>query len=169
MDGMEHPNDDLTDVNFLTVSDYEVDEALTQSEKLTLNVPLMTIAQIDALIESGHFQNRAEFFRFSAMQQLEKYGNERFPWKSGLQSKKIFVVGILTLGNKTLQKAKKENKLIDVRVVGILMISPGIDRDLFLEVCNTVRVYGSIKGPKDIKKMIENMRFPAKRAKYLTD
>ena len=79
------------------------------------------------------------------------------------------MVGILTLGNKTLQKAKKENKLIDVRVVGILMISPSIDKDLFLEVCNTVRVYGSIKGPKDVKKMIENMRFPARRAKSITD
>ena len=70
-----------TEDDFLTVSDYDIDETLTQSEKLTINMPLMTIAQIDALIESGHFQNRAEFFRFSAMQQLEKYGNERFPWK----------------------------------------------------------------------------------------
>jgi Arc/MetJ-type ribon-helix-helix transcriptional regulator len=162
MDGMEHPDDIQPEDNYLAVADYDIDETLTQSEKLTINMPMMTIAQIDALIESGHFQNRAEFFRFSAMQQLEKYGNERFPWKQNLESKKLFVVGILSLGNKTLLKAKRENKLINIRVVGILLLSPNIDKDLFMEVCNTVRVYGSIKGPKEIKKIIETLKFQSR-------
>ncbi|MHA2253639.1 MAG: hypothetical protein ACXAD7_24990 [Candidatus Kariarchaeaceae archaeon] len=160
---MNHPNDIHQDEKYLDLTDYDIEDIGGKTEKITVNVPILTLAQIDAIVDLGHFQNRAEFLRFSALKQLELYSDiDRMPWRQNMPIKPLIVVGILFMDNKTLERAKAKNNLIRILVVGILRISNDVDPQLFDTYVSQIKVWGSIKAPPEIKKLVET-----KRTKYL--
>ncbi len=151
------PSEDTSEI--LSLRDFDIKSAAGKSEKITVNLPLMMLAQMDALVDIGYFQNRAEFIRFASLKQLESYNLiERTPWELETRSKSNVVIGVLFFSNKALLKAKKNHKKIRIWVVGLMIVSDNIDPDLFIQVVQSIKVWGSIRASKEIRKLIDQKR-----------
>jgi len=77
---------------------------VADNEKITLDIPVVDLGQIDVLVEQGFYSNRADFFRISLRNQLDKYPEK----VRQTLTKRSYVVGIYQHGNSSLQNAQRK-------------------------------------------------------------
>lgn len=134
----------------------------SRTEKATINVGIMELAQIDLLVDSMIYTNRSDFIRTAIRNQLETHKSdlEIFYQQSKANSfepsNSVFGgIGIYRISKSTLTEAKKTSKRINIMVMGILLIDKDIQPDLFEETVESVKIYGKIQAQKSILNLID--------------
>jgi Arc/MetJ-type ribon-helix-helix transcriptional regulator len=123
---------------------------VADNEKITLDIPVVDLGQIDVLVEQGFYSNRADFFRISLRNQLDKYSEE----VRQTITRRSYVVGIIRHGISSLQKVKEEGVKLDIRSVGMLIISEDVPVKLAQETINSIIVYGVFRASEDLKQTL---------------
>jgi len=135
-----------------------------ETEKLTINLGVVELAQIDVLVEQGIYSNRSDLIRTAVRKQLEiheeKIERTVTPSTNAKSSANIWGVGIIYLSKNTLQEAFEDNgnKPIKVDVVGMLKISDNISAELFKKTVSRVSLRGKLVAPPEIKVLIEEVK-----------
>ena len=76
--------------------------AMTETEKLTINISAVDLGKIDLLIQEAMYSSRTDFIRAAIRSQLERHGSE-------IQQaivRNAFVVGVLSYDRNGLEKYK---------------------------------------------------------------
>ena len=130
-----------------------------ETEKLTINLGVVDLAQVDVLVEQGLFSNRSDFIRTATRKQLELYKDKIELSLTPLSTKKDVVkaVGIFSITQKELERLADEKGKLSISVVGMLSIDSGISEELFLNTVERVIIRGKLIASKGIKKIIEEM------------
>jgi len=130
-----------------------------ESEKLTINLGVVELAQIDVLVEQGLYSNRSDFIRMSIRKNLEPHKEDiaRFvtPISSAINTRKVWVVGIDDFSKKKLEMLVSENKKLDISIVGMLVIHQDVTAELFEKAVESVRLRGKLVAPDEIKAIIK--------------
>jgi len=139
-------------------------------EKLTINLPPVEIARIDALVEAGLYPSRTEFIRSSVRKGLDSYEkviNRQFENsnieiseddRKNIHIKKVGGVGVLGIGKKEMEKTIKEGKKYRIRVAGLFYLNKDITPELIEKGVESIKVYGTIKAPKDVKETLKKLK-----------
>lgn len=133
-----------------------------KNEKITINLGIMELAEIDLLVDNLRYSNRSDFIRLAIRDSLEKHKDELE--KLYTQSKdntfepssSVFGgIGIIRLTKSALLRAKENNTQINIMVLGLLLIEKDIFPDLLSETIESIKVYGRVQASNSLTKVLE--------------
>ena len=137
-------------------------------EKLTINLPPVEIARIDALVEAGLYPSRTEFIRSSVRKTLDSHEeiiNKQFKNfeieeddRDNMGIAKLGGVGIIALKRKQIEEVVKSGGKIRIRVAGLLIISKDVPPGLIKKGVESIKVYGSIKASTSVKDELKKLK-----------
>lgn len=128
-----------------------------ETEKLTVNLGVVELAQIDVLVEQGIYSNRSDFIRTSIRKNLETYSERIENQLTTISTKKEWIktIGIFTITKKDLESLLEENEKININVIGMLLIDKSVSLKLFEEVVGDIIIRGKVVASNEIKERIE--------------
>lgn len=126
------------------------------TEKITLNVNAIDLANIDLLVENGFAANRSELMKTAIKQHLNNLDKETKQLISveeakAAQYKKHWVFGMYRLSEKMVKQyiAKKEHW--SFVTYGLMIIDSKVTLEQLKLCIDDIKVFGTMSASKDIK------------------
>jgi Arc/MetJ-type ribon-helix-helix transcriptional regulator len=121
-----------------------------KTEKITINVGLVDLGQIDLLVAEGFYANRTDFIRTAIRRQLET----RSAAVNGTVARRTLVLGTQHYSRSDLETLRDAGQLVDLRVLGLATIANDVTPELALATINSVEVLGAFRAPAAVKKAL---------------
>jgi Arc/MetJ-type ribon-helix-helix transcriptional regulator len=118
-----------------------------KSEKITINVGLVDLGQIDLLVDEGFYANRTDFIRTAIRRQLES----RAAAVDDTVARRTLTLGTLHLGRRDLEALRDAGRTIELRVLGLATIAEDVTPELALATITSVEVLGAFRAPRVVK------------------
>ena len=118
-----------------------------KSEKITINVGLVDLGQIDLLVNEGFYANRTDFIRTAIRRQLES----RAEAVNNTVARRALTLGTRHLSRRDLEELRDAGQTIDLHVLGLATIANDVSADLALATISSVEVLGAFRAPKAVK------------------
>ena len=120
---------------------------LDKSEKITINLGLVDLGQIDLLVDEGFYANRTDFIRTAIRRQLET----RAAAVDDTVARRTLTLGSQHLGRRELEELRAAGQTIEVRVLGLATIADDVDPELALATISAVEVLGAFRASRAVK------------------
>jgi Arc/MetJ-type ribon-helix-helix transcriptional regulator len=121
------------------------------SEKVSVNMNIGTLSQIDLLVDLGYYSNRSDFINQSVRQVLDqKQSVIENETQRRRESNGDWFIGIYVFTEDQLLSAKAKGKKIKVSGYGVVVIDKKLD-DLALEVIESIDIKGKLIASLRIK------------------
>ena len=125
---------------------------MEKNEKVSVNMNIGTLSQIDLLVDKGFYSNRSDFINQAVREALnnkqdrindekEKHSSMNFIW----------FLGLYTLNAMELMDIKKRGNTKKISGYGVLYIDERLD-ELVFETINEIDVKGKILCSDNVKK-----------------
>ena len=114
------------------------------SEKVSVNMNIATLSQIDLLVDKGYYSNRSDFINQSVRQTLNEKRSV-IEEVSRQQNDLDFwwFVGVMVLEKENLLKAREKKTKIKIKGYGLLALGGELD-DLVIENVESIAVKGKV-------------------------
>lgn len=117
-----------------------------KTEKITVNMGLVDLGQIDLLVQEGFYANRTDFFRAAVRRQLGTHAGA----VDQVVARKTLTLGVLNLTRADLERHRAEGSRVQVRVLGLATIAPDVTPELAAATIESVEVLGAFRAPPDV-------------------
>jgi Arc/MetJ-type ribon-helix-helix transcriptional regulator len=118
-----------------------------RSEKITINVGLIDLGQIDLLVSEGFFTNRTDFIRTAIRRQLET----RSEAVETTVARRELVLGIEHYSREALERVRDSGQMVELRVLGLATIADDVSPELARATIARVEVLGAFRAPPAVK------------------
>jgi Arc/MetJ-type ribon-helix-helix transcriptional regulator len=118
-----------------------------KSEKITINVGLVDLGQIDLLVSEGFFANRTDFIRTAIRRQLET----RSSAVDKTVSRRELTLGSEHLSRRDLEELRDTGRMVELRVLGLASIADDVSPELAVATIAAVEVLGAFRAPAAVK------------------
>src|SRR3954447_14448710 len=118
-----------------------------KSEKITINLGLVDLGQIDLLVDEGFYANRTDFIRTAIRPQLETPAAA----VDDTVARRTLILGSQHLGLRDLEELRAAGQAVEVRVLGLATIADDVDPELALATISAVEVLGAFRAPRAVK------------------
>ena len=121
-------------------------------EKVSVNMNIATLSQIDLLVDKGYYSNRSDFINQAVRQALNEKKSvieETSKQQNDLDFR--WFIGVMSLEKEELLKAKEKRIKIKIKGYGLLGIDSELD-DLVIENVESISVKGKVICSDRIKK-----------------
>ena len=118
-----------------------------KSEKITINVGLVDLGQIDLLVSEGFFDNRTDFIRTAIRRQLES----RSGAVDSTVARRALTLGSEHLSRQDLEELRDAGQTVELRVLGLATIADDVSPELALATIAAVEVLGAFRAPRAVK------------------
>lgn len=122
------------------------------SEKVSVNMNVGTLSQIDLLVDLGYYSNRSDFINQAVRQALDK--KQSIIENETLRQRNYngdWFTGIYVFSEEQLQHAKKIGQRIKLSGYGLVVIDNKLD-ELILETVESINVKGKLIASQKLKK-----------------
>ena len=120
---------------------------IDKSEKITINVGLIDLGQIDLLVDEGFYANRTDFIRTAIRRQLDI----RADAVNNTVSRRALELGTRHLSRRDLESLREAGQTVDLHVLGLATIAQDVSPDLALATISSVEVLGAFRAPREVK------------------
>lgn len=119
----------------------------SESEKITINLGLIDLGQIDLLVQEGFYSNRTDFIRTSIRNHLTAHV------EAVRQTivRKTLVVGLQEFSRRDLESARKARSKLRIHVLGLVRIATDVSPALARETIESVEVLGALHASPAVK------------------
>jgi Arc/MetJ-type ribon-helix-helix transcriptional regulator len=118
-----------------------------KSEKITVNVGLVDLGQIDLLVDEGFYANRTDFIRTAIRRQLES----RATAVDDTVARRTLTLGSQHLSRTQLEELRAAGKTVELRVLGLATVADDVPAELARATIAVVEVLGAFRAPKEVK------------------
>ena len=118
-----------------------------RSEKVTINIGLVDLGQIDLLVDEGFYANRTDFIRTAIRRQLETRADS----VDKTVVRRALVLGTQHYGRRELEELRVAGRMVDLRVLGLATIADDVSPELALATITSVEVLGAFRAPRAVK------------------
>jgi Arc/MetJ-type ribon-helix-helix transcriptional regulator len=118
-----------------------------KSEKVTINVGLVDLGQIDLLVKEGFFANRTDFIRTAIRRQLET----RSSAVERTVARRELTLGTERYNRHDLEELRDCGRMVELRVLGLASIADDVSPELALATIAAVEVLGAFRAPAAVK------------------
>jgi Arc/MetJ-type ribon-helix-helix transcriptional regulator len=118
-----------------------------KSEKITINVGLVDLGQIDLLVSEGFFANRTDFIRTAIRRQLES----RSGAVDSTVARRALTLGSEHYSRQDLEALRDVGRMVELRVLGLASIADDVSPELALATIAAVEVLGAFRAPRAVK------------------
>lgn len=122
---------------------------MAETEKITINMNVVELGKVDLLVEQGFYSNRTDFIKAAIRSQLTTHTKVL----DEIITAKSFCLGISYFNKEDLEKLADQNKILDIKVVGMLILADDISVELATQTIKSIKVYGVFKGSAELKAM----------------
>ncbi|MGN6869266.1 MAG: CopG family transcriptional regulator [Solirubrobacteraceae bacterium] len=118
-----------------------------KSEKITINVGLIDLGQIDLLVDEGFFANRTDFIRTAIRRQLDG----RSDAVDRTVERRKLVLGTEHYSRDDLEQLLAAGRMVELRVLGLASIADDVSPELALATIASVEVLGAFRASQAVK------------------
>jgi Arc/MetJ-type ribon-helix-helix transcriptional regulator len=120
---------------------------LEKTEKITINLGLVDLGQIDLLVREGFYSNRTDFIRTAIRTQLAT----RATAVEQTVARRTLVLGTQHYSRRDLEEIRAAGQTIDIRVLGLASIAEDVPADLARATIASVEVLGALRASPAVK------------------
>jgi Arc/MetJ-type ribon-helix-helix transcriptional regulator len=120
------------------------------TEKLTINLGVVDLGQIDLLVDEGFYSNRTDLIRTAVRNQLAAHGETL----KRCVTRRSLVLGLRHLGREELEQMRSDGRTIDLRVVGLARIDAAVSASLARATIRSVTVLGAFQASAAVRKAL---------------
>jgi Arc/MetJ-type ribon-helix-helix transcriptional regulator len=121
--------------------------ALSELEKITINMGPVDLGHIDLLVREGFYQNRTDFIRTAIPNQI----GERAEAVKQRVIRKELVLGLQHYARGDLEAVLAAGKALDIRLLGLASIADDVSPELALETIASLEVLGAFRASPTVK------------------
>jgi Arc/MetJ-type ribon-helix-helix transcriptional regulator len=118
-----------------------------KTEKITINIGLVDLGQIDLLVREGFYANRTDFIRTAIRSQLAT----RAAAVEQTVARRTLVLGTQHFGRAELEELRASGQTVQIRVLGLATIADDVTPELALETIASVEVLGAFRASAAVK------------------
>jgi Arc/MetJ-type ribon-helix-helix transcriptional regulator len=122
-------------------------ERTPESEKITINLGLVDLGQIDLLVGEGFYSNRTDFIRTSIRNQLAVHVE---PIRQAI-ARKSLVLGLRDVDKQELEGLRASGRTLRLRVLGLIRISADVSPKLARDVIESLEILGTLAASQEVK------------------
>jgi Arc/MetJ-type ribon-helix-helix transcriptional regulator len=117
------------------------------SEKITINLGLIDLGQIDLLVSEGFYANRTDLIRTAIRNQL---GTHAEAVRQSVARRRL-VLGMHHFSRSDLEQALADGQHLHIQVLGLASIASDVSVDLALATIESIMVLGALQASTAIK------------------
>jgi Arc/MetJ-type ribon-helix-helix transcriptional regulator len=118
-----------------------------KTEKITVNIGLVDLGEIDLLVGEGFYANRTDFIRTAIRRQLES----RSEAVKETVERRTLALGTVRLDRAQLETLHREGRTVHLRVLGLGVIDDDVTPELALATIASVEVLGAFRASRAVK------------------
>ena len=122
----------------------------SETEKLTVNLTVVDLGQIDLLVEDGFYSNRADFIRTAIRSQMNQHADQ----VRGTMTRRTMAAGIVHFSKQALEKERAKRRRLDIKVVGMLDLDKNVSPELAKATISSLEVRGVFRASDAVKKAL---------------
>jgi len=123
----------------MAVMSLEGRSRIGETEKLTINLGVVDLGQIDLLVQEGFYSNRTDLIRTAIRNQLAVHGEE----VRRSVARRTLVLGLQHFGRADLERALTAGHMLQIQVVGLARIAHDVSPELARATIQSVEVLGA--------------------------
>ncbi len=117
------------------------------SEKITINLGLIDLGQIDLLVNEGFYSNRTDLIRTAIRNQLNTHAEV----VKQTVARRSLVLGLHHYSKADLEKAQEAGERLHFQVLGMASIGSDVPAELALATIETIFVLGTLHASSAVK------------------
>src|ERR1044071_1285429 len=118
-----------------------------KTEKITINLGLVDLGQIDLLVQEGFYTNRTDFIRAAIRAQLAARGEAL----DQTAARRTLTSGSCRYSRRDLEDPRAAGQMIHIRVLGRASLAADVSPQLALATIASVEVLGAFRAPTAVK------------------
>jgi Arc/MetJ-type ribon-helix-helix transcriptional regulator len=120
---------------------------MSETEKITINLGLVDLGQIDLLVQEGFYSNRTDFIRTAIRNQLTPHAEQ----VRQTVARKTLVLGLQNYSRRDLEAVREAGETLEIRVLGLASIDDDVDPELALQTIESLTVLGALRASPAVK------------------
>ena len=121
-----------------------------KTEKITVNLGLVDLGQIDLLVQEGFYANRTDLIR-SAIRVLLA---SRAAAVEQTVVRRTLVLGSQHFTRRDLERIRDAGEMVDIRVLGLASVAEDVPPELALATIASVEVLGAFRASPGVKEAL---------------
>ena len=125
----------------------EVKLKVSESEKITINLGLIDLGQIDLLVHEGFYSNRTDLIRTAIRNQLNTHADV----VRQTVARKSLVLGLQRYSRADLEALQAAGQRLQIQVLGLASIANDVSVELALATIESIFVLGALHASAVVK------------------
>lgn len=126
---------------------------IPETEKITINMGLVDLGQIDLLVKEGFFTNRTDFIRTAIRTQLQAHAET----VRQAVVRKMFVMGVQDISAADLVAVRDSGNRLRIRALGLVRIADDVTPALAVETIESIEVLGALHASDAVKRALASL------------
>lgn len=118
-----------------------------QTEKITINLGVVDLGQIDLMVEEGFYSNRTDFIRTAIRNQLATHAEV----VKQTVARRTLVLGLQHYTRQDLEAVRAAGEKLQIQVLGLVSIAEDVSADLARETIDSLVVLGALQASPAVK------------------
>ncbi len=135
------------DVKEMARNDIEVRPRVGETEKMTINLGVVDLGQIDLLVQEGFYSNRTDLIRTAIRNQLTVHADE----VKRTIARRTLVLGLQHLSRADLERALAAGEMLQIQVLGLARIADDVSPELARATIESVVVLGAFQASAAVR------------------
>ena len=123
---------------------------LEKTEKITINLGLVDLGQIDLLVQEGFYTNRTDFVRTAIRNQLATHADVL----KRMVARKTLVLGMQHYTRYDLEAVRTAGEKLQISVLGLVSIAEDVSPELALATIDSIEVLGALRASAAVKAVL---------------
>ena len=121
--------------------------APVDSEKITINLGVVDLGQIDLLVQEAFYSNRTDFIRTAIRNQLAAHSEVL----RQTVARRTLVLGLQDYSRRDLEAARAAGQRLRIQALGLVRIAEDVPAELASETIESIVVLGVLQASAPVK------------------
>ena len=118
-----------------------------ETEKLTINLGVVDLGQVDLLVQEGFYSNRTDLIRTAIRNQLSVHADE----VKKTVSRRALTVGLQHWTRSDLERVRAAGETLRIQVVGLARIADDVPPELARATIQSIEVLGAFQASAAVR------------------
>ena len=123
---------------------------LVETEKMTINIGVVDLGQIDLLVQEGFYSNRTDLIRTAIRNQLATHAEAL----RQTVSRRTLVLGLQHYDRAALEAARAAGQRLRIQALGLVRIAADVPPELARDVIESITVLGAFHAEPAVRQAL---------------
>ena len=125
---------------------------MIDTEKITINMSVVDLGQIDLLASEGFYSSRTDFIRTAIRNQLSTHSQEVHQ----VVTRKAMAIGAFSYNRRELESLRERNEHLDVKAIGLFYNAGDVTPELAQAVFNSIEIRGVFRASNAVRAALQD-------------